>query len=117
MIKLLSEGNYRLLETDMHTKILSMDRNKSFAWVRAMGIGEILVASSKNHEISHILNEGKYRCYEVKNEPEFTDLTHLELLVGNGVWQGYLLPSGIPTLKNNRKRIIKTYELITKTTH
>jgi hypothetical protein len=114
MIKLLEGGTYRLIETKKQTKILTLDGEKIFAWIHAGEIGEILVASHKKHKTDHMLTLGKYRLYEVKNEPLLTDLLHLELLVGEGLWQGYLLPTGLPTTDKKRNRIIPTKEIITK---
>lgn len=117
MMKLLQQGQYRLIETRGQTKILILNRQKTFAWINAADIGEILVASHKSHKADHILAVGNYRLYEVKNEPTFTDLLHLELLVGEGMWQGYLLPTGLPNEEKKRNRIIPTKEIITRTTH
>lgn len=117
MIKVLKEGLYELIETKKQTKILILDKLKSFAWINAGDIGEILVTSHKSHVAGSIVALGKYRLYQVKDEPDFTDLVHLELLVGQGKWQGYLLPTGLPSNKNIRNRIIPTTECITKTTH
>ena len=117
MIKLLKEGDYQLIETKSQTKILILDGQETYAWVNVLGIGEILVSSHNSHKTDNFLAVGKYRLYEVKDEPALTDLEHLELLVGNGTWQGYLLTTGMPTGENIRKRIIPTDELITKSTH
>lgn len=117
MIQLIQEGNYTLIETKGQTKVIVLEEKKSFAWVSAGEIGEILVTSHKSHKIDHILAKGNYRLYEVKDEPKLTDLHHLELFVGQGVWQGYLLPTGLPDDSNKRNRIIPTSELITKTIH
>lgn len=117
MIKLIQQGTYTLIETMGYTKILRLDNKKVFAWIVAREIGEILVASHKAHKTDHILTTGKYRIYEVKDEPKFTDLIHLELLTGEGVWQGYLLPTGLPDNKKKRNRIIPTGEIITKSTN
>ena len=114
MIKLLQQGHYRLIETQGHTKILVLDAKKTFAWVVAGDIGEILVTSHKTHTVDHMLAAGNYRLYDVKDEKRFTDLFHLELFVGGGLWQGYLLPTGFPTDKKIRNRIIPTKEVITK---
>lgn len=116
MIQLLDEGAYELIETKGQIKILTLDKKKSFAWINAKGIGEILVVSHTSHKADCILSVGKYRLYKVKNEPHLTDLIHLELFVGNGQWQGYLLLTGLPTDKKKRNRIIPTTEVITKTT-
>lgn len=116
MIKLLKEGAYKLIETKGQTKILSLD-NKTYAWVNVAEIGEILVASHKKHQTDNILAIGKYRMYQVQDEPMLTDLVHLELLVGDGHWQGYLLTTGLPTTKDIRRRIIPTSEVITKTSY
>lgn len=117
MIKLLQSGVYQLIQTHRHTKILTLNSKKTYAWIVAGTIGEILVASHKMHEIDHILAMGKYRLYEVKEEKKFTDVQHLELLVGQGVWQGYLLPMGLPNEIKIRNRIIPTREIITRSQH
>lgn len=117
MIKLILQGTYTLIETKRQIKILTLDGKKTFAWVNALEIGEILVSSHRKHKVDHILAIGKFRLYEVKDEPKLTDLMHLELLVGDGIWQGYLLPTGLPNEEKKRNRIIPTNELITKSTH
>lgn len=117
MIKLIREGNYSLIETKGQTKILTLDYTYLYAWVFAQDIGEILVSSHKKHTVDHLLSVGKYRLYDVKQEPKLTDLKHLELFVGEGLWQGYLLPTGLPSDKKKRNRIIPTKEIITKATH
>jgi len=114
MIKLLQEGSYELIETVKQTKILILDFQRTLAWINAKEIGEILVVSHKPHKTDAVLARGHYRLYEVKNEPRLTDLLHLELLVGDGKWQGYLLPTGLPTEEKKRNRIILSKEIITK---
>lgn len=122
MIQLIQKGKYKLIETIGQTKILSIthdhgvSKTRTFAWVNLTNSGEILVASHKSHKSDNILTLGRYRLYKVKSEPRLTDLLHLELFVGDGIWQGYLLPNGLPTLKYNKKKIVPTPEVITKTT-
>lgn len=117
MLKVLKEGLYHLIETKNQTKILLLDNKKMFAWIWAKDIGEILVTSHKKHKIDHILAAGRYRLYEVKNEAKLADLEHLELYVGNNIWQGYLLPTGLPNEEKRRNRIIPTKEIITKSSY
>ena len=117
MIKLLQAGNYHLIETRGHTKILNLNGKKTFAWVVAGDIGEILVTSHKTHRVDHTLAAGKYRLYDVKNEEKLRGVQHLELLVGPGLWQGYELLSGLPNDIKKRNRIIPTSELITRSQH
>lgn len=114
MIKIHQQGSYKLIETKGQTKILILDNNDTFAWINAEDIGEILVTSHKKHKTDCILAAGRYRLYEVKDEPQLTDLLHLELFVGEGIWQGYLLPTGLPNDEKKRNRIIPTDEVITK---
>jgi hypothetical protein len=114
MIKLVQEGRYELIGTQHHIRMLVLQGLKVFAWIYAEGIGELLVTSRKSHKVDHILATGRYRLYEVKDVPKLTDLVHLELHVGNGIWQGYLLPTGLPNDKKKRNRIISTHEIITK---
>ena len=74
------------------------------------------MTSHKTHKADTVLSGGNYRLYDVDNEPKLSDQLHLELSTGNGSWQGYLLPTGLPTDTDKRNRIIPTGEVITKTT-
>jgi len=116
MISIVQRGEYRLMETKSQTKILILDEKNTFAWVNVGAIGEILVSTNKKHIADCILSQGNYRLYDVVDEPKFTDLLHLELCVGKGVWQGYLLPTGFPTNEDKRNKIIPTKECITSPT-
>ena len=116
MITVIQRGLYRLIETHSQTKILLLDNDKKYAWVFAKGIGEILVATETAHAQDCVLSIGNYRLYDVKDEKAFSDQLHLELSIGLGEWQGYLLPTGFPTRKDSRKRIIPTRECITDAT-
>ncbi len=117
MIRILGQGKYLLSETIDHTKILVLNDAQRFAWIAAGEIGEILIFSQKKFNPAYILAKGAFRLYEVKEEPDLTDLEHLELFIGDGSWQGYLLPTGLPSIKDRRNRIIATREIITKSTH
>lgn len=112
MITVLQRGAYKLIETKDQTKILILDAESSYAWINAAEIGEILVLAYK-YEEECVLSTGNYRLYKVENEPGLTDQLHLELSIGLGKWQGYLLPTGFPTDTKNKSRIIPTSELIT----
>lgn len=114
MIRLIGNGTYHLIETKGHTKILIFDKKKTYAWIIAEDIGEILVTSHKSHIVDHLLAVGKYRLYDVEDEKGLSDQQHLELFVGEGLWQGYLLPTGMPTDEKIRNRIIPTKEIITQ---
>ena len=112
MIRLINKGKYTLFETFDKTKILSLDENM-FAWINAGEIGDILVSTHRKFNPEKIISMGPYRLYDIKNEPTLTDLKHLELFVGDGSWQGYLLPKGLPN-GVRRHRIVATREIITK---
>lgn len=115
MIQLIQQGTYKLIETKGHTKILFLG-DKTFVWVTVRDIGEILIVSHISHKADHVLSIGNYRLYKVKDEPKLTDLLHLELFVGDGKWQGYLLTTRLPTDEKKRSRIIPTSEIITTAT-
>lgn len=117
MITCIKEGSYELIETKGHTKILILDKKFMYAWVIVKGIGQLLVTTETPHRTDYILAMGKYRLYTVKNEPNITDLQHLELSIGKGKWQGYLLLTGLPTENKRKSRIIPTEEIITKSTN
>jgi len=114
MITVVKTGSFFLIETKEQTKILILDNKETFAWVNVKSIGEILVASHKQHKADAILSAGHYRLYDVNEESSLSDQLHLELSVGEGLWQGYLLPTGLPKGKKIRNRIIPTREIITK---
>lgn len=115
MIKLIKQGDYKIVETWGETRILDLGSNGKFSWIFAKNIGEILVTTKKNFNNLYTLARGQFRLYEVRGEPNLTDLKHLELYVGEGSWQGYLLPTGLPNEKDIRNRIIPTPEIITQT--
>ncbi len=114
MIKLLQKGDYRLIETRGQVKILYLD-DQVYAWIYAHDSGEILVATHVPHRADHVLATGRFRRYDVDSEPKYSDNQHLELLVGNGQWQGYLLLTGLPTESKTRSRIVPTHEVISQT--
>lgn len=112
MITLLHEGTYRLIETNKRVKILYLDGH-AFAWVYGLHIGEMLVVSRRQHKTDYVLSIGKYKLYDVEDEPALVDQQHLELEVGKHKWQGYLLFTGLPSLVKKRGRIMPTTERIT----
>ncbi len=115
MIQTVKNGNYRLYETKHNNRVLELDREK-YVWLLAPKIGEMLVLTSLSHRVKNVISSGNYRLYNVKDEVDLTDLLHLEFFVGNGLWQGYLLPTGLPLISKKRSRIIPTSEIITKST-
>lgn len=111
MITLLKTGHYKLIETKHHTKVLYLDK-ASYAWVEPKNIGEILVVSHTMHKTDCVLSVGTYKLYHVDDEPNLTDLNHLELSLGDNQWQGYLLLTGLPDDHKKRSRIVPTTEII-----
>jgi hypothetical protein len=111
MTKLLKSGRYKLIETKHQIKILNLGRSV-YAWVNAMGIGEMLVVSHNPHKTDCILALGRFRLYDVKDEEDLSDHLHLELEVGPNVWQGYLLLTDLPHGHKKRSRIIPTREIV-----
>jgi hypothetical protein len=112
MINLVRSGSYKLIETKKHTKVLHLD-DDTFAWVEPVAIGEILVVARAVHTTDCVLSLGEYRLYVVDDEPDLVDITHLELEIGQGQWQGYLLLTGLPDKDKKRSRIIPCNEIIT----
>lgn len=112
MISLLQQGKYSLIETKHDTKILFLD-NRAYALIHLPTIGDIMVSSRVQHKTDCVLSAGLYKIYQVSNEPELSDHIHLELQVGEGLWQGYLLLTGLPNQLKKRGRIIPTHEVVT----
>jgi len=113
MITIEKIGRYKLVETKENTKLLYLD-NQAYAWIMPKTIGEILVVTHREHQFDTMLSTGQYCVYDVEDEPDLTDLEHLELQIGMHEWQGYLLPTGIPNQQKKRSRIISTNQIITE---
>jgi hypothetical protein len=111
MIKVLENGVYKLIETKRQIKVLYLG-DKTYVWLYIPGIGHILEITHTAHSSDHVLAWGEYRLYEVKNDARFSDQMHLELCVGKGQWQGYLLLSGLPTNTKKKGRMVATQEVI-----
>ncbi len=111
MIKLTQQGNYVLVSTKDHKTLLSLD-GTHYLWSYAPKIGDLLTFSKHEHASDYVMARGNYRLYTVKNEATLVDLEHLELAVGRGKWQGYLLLTGLPTASKLRSRIVATEEII-----
>lgn len=116
MITIIDSGSYGLSETKHGIKLLKL-RAKTYAWITAPHIGELLVHITFPHVAQEELSVGSYRLYTVRDEPHLSDQLHLELEIGHGQWQGYVLPVGFPTAHNTRRRIIATHEIITHNAH
>lgn len=116
MISIVRQGKYHLIETKEQTKILILDNTDIFEWITREK-GQMLERSHKKLGEENELAEGNYRLYHIHYEEKFTDEMHLELFVGEGKWQGYLLPNGFPSATKKTEKeyqIIPTKELITK---
>ena len=111
MIKIITKGVYKLIITKDRKKILYLG-NQSYQWIHIKSIGDLLLFSNHPHEAQYVLAQGEYLLYKVKKEPNYIDLQHLELSIGMGDLQGYLLLTGLPTIDKIRSRIIATHELI-----
>ena len=118
MIKLINNGKYNLVEIENGIKALALGEifgEKSvYFLIDADVIRKTSTQNYQYYEAGFILASGRYRLYDVKSEWNFRSNKHLELSVGEGFWQGYLLPEGFPTTRKTEKRIIPIKELITK---
>lgn len=112
MIKLTASGKYRLAETHNSSKLLYLD-SEAYIWRPVAHVGHMLGLVNNPKKTDSYLAVGNYRLYDVKDEAGFTDNRHLELFLGSGRWQGYLLPDGLPADGRTMHRIIATHELIT----
>ncbi len=111
MIKLINKGDYKLIGTADRKIILYLD-GQGYHWGYAPTIGNLLTFSKHPHKESYVLATGKYKIYEVEDEPKLVDLEHLELSLGSNQWQGYLLLTGLPKARKIRSRIEPTNEVI-----
>ena len=107
MIHIVQRGLYSLVKTRSRKMILILDKKNIFKLSR-----QNIQLLSQVNDIACKVCMCAYRLYDVKDEGMLTDQMHLELCIGKGHWQGYLLPEGLPTKHTSKKPIVPTQELI-----
>lgn len=112
MIKLIKSGRYKLIRTKHYVKILYLDKD-AFAWIEPPKIHELLVTTHRQHKTDCLLSVGRYNLYDLKDDQRFSSHLRLELEVGEGQWQGYLLLNGLPTDQKIRCGIIPAHDVVT----
>ena len=112
MIRVVTKGEYMLLKTCDDRTLLLLEENDPVMWIADSGCADLLEICDKAYSTKCVIVYGNYRLYEVKDESYLTGWEHLELTVGKGRWQGYLLPHGLPSGGKRRREIISTEELI-----
>lgn len=105
MICTIKSGSFQFFESPSQAKILVLDRKRPYAWIRSSQGGDILVYSSYRMDSCTLSSSGRYRLYMVTSEAKLSDQVHLELLIGKGRWQGYLLPTGFPTKRGEKREL------------
>lgn len=106
-------GNYELFETTHGHRILVLDGEKWFAWVEGQQ-GEILVHSDSDHKKDHTIQEGDFYLAEFEDDPEFrNNQPHLFLQKGDE-FQELIVPNGLPTERDNQKKVVSTDETVAK---
>ena len=73
MVRILESGKYKLIETWGHTKILQFNGKKSYAWIVAKNIGELLeYIGSRRDKMIEFMNSQMFGT-----ENLIVDLTHI----------------------------------------
>jgi hypothetical protein len=116
MITLLQSGKYTLFQAVEEVKALLLDK-KLYGWQEIKDEEELVFFSLHKFHPVDVTTTGKYRLYEVTGEKKFVNAIHLELFAGDGKWEGYVLPDGLPTKESRRKKILRIDTTITKVTH
>lgn len=111
MITVIDRGSYCLLENKKQGKMLIFDGKKSYSIKDYGSLKKIYFNPLRNVKNDCLLCMGNFRLYKVSNEEHLSSNFHLELNIGQGQWQGYLLPKGLPKNRTINK-IIPTQELI-----
>lgn len=105
--KLKKEGDYELFMTTKGHEILTLDKKEWYAVVET-NQGHILVKSDENHEKSKTIDKGLYYLAAFNDDPEFKDMPHLFLKDTKTKYKDFVLPQGLPTNGNKRKKVIVT---------
>ena len=102
------EGDYELFETTEGHQILHLNKKDWYALVNGQQ-GKIIVKSDSDHEKDHTIQKGQFYLADFEDDPKFKDMPHLFLKKGEKFTE-YILPNGLPTEKDNQKKLIETDE-------
>lgn len=115
MIKVRRKGFYHIVAEGGGDKYLVLDKKLSFRWMCQDRVEKLEFVNKAIDDKKAIITSGRYRLYDVRDESHLTNLHHFEMLTGKNMWQGYLLPEGLPEKNMKKKLIFPTKELITYT--
>ena len=110
MITPTSRGTFKLLETKRGQRVLYLN-DEIYEFVTP---NRIRSSFRKYHKSDCVLSAGRFQIYFVSVENHITEHWHLELEVGANIWQGYLLPQGLPGEEFYVTRLLPTSEIISK---
>lgn len=113
MIRVIQSGTYEVVETKSLKNILILDDKEYFMLTDEKKMKRKIIRVEKPDDCS-IRSAGNYRMYEVRDERYFADSMHLELNTGNGFWDSYVLPFGLPSSLRKDSSIYPTSEAISK---
>jgi len=114
MVSIMRQGSYKLTESRLQIKALYLD-SSSYAMLFIDALGEMIATAREPKPSDYTLSAGHYRLYDIVDEPDMSEGLHLELEVGDDIWQGYLLPNGLPDKGSIRGCLLPTHELVTGT--
>ncbi len=116
MITVMSRGTHWLTSAPVLLMLRDeQESEKVYRFFLTDGQGKITFITKSEFSFTKDVITGKYRKYEVKNEQSFKNGVYLELSVGMGKWNCYILPTGLPNKNSPEKSILVTKECITKT--
>lgn len=113
MIKVKRKGLYCILGKENGEKYLILDKKLNYRWTCQAKQETLSLSGKKIDDKEVIITSGRYRLYDVRSESHLTNLYHFEILISKNIWQGYLLPDGLPTKDMKSKFIFPTNEVIT----
>lgn len=101
-----NKGQYEIYKTTEGNDLLKLGKNDIYAIVET-NQGHILVATDEDHEKEKTLQKGSFYLVDFNEDPTFQDTPHLFLKKGSR-FQELVLPRGLPTSSEIRKKIIFT---------
>ena len=109
-VKINDKGRYELFETTRGHRILVLNDEQWFAWVKGQQ-GEILVHTDSDHEKDHTFQEGEFYLADFEDDPNYRDMPHLFLQNGDR-FEEVILPNGLPTEQDKQKKVVDTAETV-----
>jgi hypothetical protein len=111
-LRIEDSGRYVLREDAHGHRFLVLNEERWFVWIEGQK-SPLIVRTGPGHEKLRALRRGRFYLVDFQDDPNFRDMPHLFLQVGER-YQEFLLPNGLPDERDPQKRFVVTRKFVAK---